>query len=234
MSVITDVVDQQRLYLSLGPSDALGKQLGRSISFSPGLHGSLPITINATEHIVSRESFKKHLASIGCSDVNPTDIITSGYNNFIRQRERAITLMSTLMVSELSQEWRLDRYKKLITAIFDNNCNEVLLLARQGAFLEKKFHCINQSRYGFEDENFLPSQKAKRTAFLYFTLTPLTLAVKLGFTKIAGALYKLKPDTRFDTITSTLFENGSDGSSRTQRLQITQDDPTKSIQFSFV
>jgi hypothetical protein len=232
--VITDVVDEDRLYLSLGTPTTLGKQLGRSIAFTPGLQGSLPIKINNQEYIISRESFKKHLDSIGCSDVDPLDIVSKGYNSFIEQRQKTITVAETLMVDSLSPDWRFRQYKALIDAIFKNNLKDVRFFARQGALLDRKFYVVNKTVFGVDREEVLTAQKTKCQTFLYFTLTPLTLAIKLKLPKIVKALYQFKPDTSSDTITTTAYENDSDGISRTQRVKVTKDDATKSMSFSFI
>jgi hypothetical protein len=213
--MITASIDNGRLYLGYCPKNDNPKCLGSSISLTPGL-GTLPIKIYKQEYIVNKRSFIDHLQSIGLDETSVEAVITLGYNFFIEGHKHS------LKVTEASLTESLNRFKKLVQAIDENDLKQVQTLFKIGACIDKTFYKgINAT--GYEQDVFEEEQLSLYTLCSYKSYnSALALATEKGYKGISQFLFSVKMNVHQDTITYIQISQNrkADGSWNTCREQI--------------
>ncbi len=186
---ITAVTDHGRLHLGYGDNaQGMGKSFRIHRDPITLLHAYLTanlvkVEINGKNYLANRNSFNKHLSSIGLKKVSlMTDRVV--YTQLIKDKE--LKLSDETLGAGLSFEKRTELTSNLAKSIVANNIVEVKKWMRQGADLERRVYLyVYTSGLTFTSMN--------RPGMRYYrVVTPLTLALQQQHSNMANIISKMK------------------------------------------
>ncbi len=186
------------------------------------------VEIDGVLYKANRNSFNKHLTSIGLKKVaSTTEFLV--YNQLIKDKPLKIDHQS--MVTGLSSTWRWNMTHKMGIAILLNDKAGVEQCIRQGASLNKILY-YNKS---YDLDQYISPARNCREWGGYDAGTPLALALLLGHKTIAARLAQIKnQDYSTDSLEryTTEFVQGRTCAKFSQRAHVVFENNELALRFT--
>ena len=206
MSIITATNYQGRLHVGYGDEDSVSKCLGNSINsyrnpiskFFTKLFGfSRDIDIDGKNRCVNKESFKKHLRSIGFEGDSIEQVRKLGYKTFIQNNSDTLIIGHDKLGENFSNKKRMKLFVKMIGELEVNNTQAVKRLIRKGAYVDREF--FKPANGALNGQSFWNTRSDIESTLYnwypnthFYSYTPLTLAAEKENQSLAKFILNVK------------------------------------------
>ncbi|MBA3722226.1 MAG: hypothetical protein H0W88_07485 [Parachlamydiaceae bacterium] len=209
--MITATNYEDRLHVGYGEENSVSKCFGRSINVYQNfitktltkLFGiSIEVNIDGINRCVNRNSFRKHLYSIGLKNISVDDIKMVGYKTIINRNEDKLIKTEDNLWESFSEKKRLNLFNKMVNCLLDDDTEGAKRMIRKGAFVDREFFTTTytefngvrfwNSRTGCERNLDWYMKSYSNISGKYFSYTPLTLAAEKGHQSLAKLILNHK------------------------------------------